>query len=124
MFKKLIITCALALMASSAMAYEYCSGTVQSITARTSAEATYLTLNLDTGGRSSAARIGGGDKYLDRLAVTKKIDDNQAVQIDLIIAAYLNGKKVFLELDTNGYYFNSCSDFEIGTPVRYVKLGS
>ena len=121
---KILIAATLCAASSFSSAYEYCSGKVQSITTRTSGEGTYVDLKLSDGAVSGKARIGGGDKYLDRLELTKKVDDNQAVQIELVLTAYVNSKTVFLELDTSGYNFNSCSDFDPGIPVRYVKIGA
>ena len=121
---KILLAATLCAASSMSSAYEYCSGKVQSITTRTSGEGTYVDLKLSDGEVSGKARIGGGDKYLDRLELTKKVDDNQAVQIDLILTAYVHSKTVYLELDTKGYNFNSCSDFDPGVPVRYVKIGA
>ena len=90
---------------------KYCEGTVSEIVTRDSSEATYVKLNTNTG-ETSWARIGGSDGY----------NDYQEVQISMLLSAYVAQLNVQLELKTDGYEFNSCQDFEIKLPVRFVRF--
>ena len=103
---------ALIALTSSASALEYCKGTVKTLVTRDNYQATYVTLNT-TAGESGEAKVGGFAKY----------SDNEKIQVQMLIDAFMNGKKVNLELDTTGRYFNSCTDFASGMPVRFVGLG-
>lgn len=99
-------------LSNSAFALEYCKGTIKTLVTRDNYQATYVTLNTASG-ESGEAKVGGFVKY----------SDNEKIQVQMLLDAYMNGKKVNLELDTTGRYFGSCTDFESGIPVRYVGLG-
>lgn len=108
--KKCVITLGLLLLRPIFAELKYCSGTVEEITVRDSHEATHVVLKTASG-RSGYARIGS-DEY----------SANQEIQVSILLAAYLNGQLVELELNTNGYFFDSCENFEVGLPVRFVRL--
>ena len=90
---------------------KYCSGTIKEIITRDSTEATYIVLSTSDG-VSGAAKIGDSNGY----------NDYQKVQISMLIAAYMSNKRVSLELNTTGFSFNSCTDFQTGIPVRFVMF--
>lgn len=110
--KKIAAGIALLTLATSASALEYCKGAVKTLVTRDNYQATFVTLNT-TAGETSEAKIGGLATY----------SDNEKIQVQMLIDAYINSKRVTLELDTTGRYFGSCTDFETGTPVRFVGYG-
>lgn len=122
----------LALMLAASVSYadfEVCSGKVKSLLVRDSQEGTQVTLTLNSGETTGRARIGGFKKlpgflYGGPISEAKTYNDNQLLQIDLLRDAIKNDLTVFVELETDGYTFNGCNDFEYGLPVRYVAIGN
>lgn len=89
----------------------YCYGKVKQIITRDSAEATEVALE-SSEGTSGYARIGDSTGY----------SDQQRAQLSMLISAYMAGKEVKLELNTKGFSFENCTNFERGIPVRFVML--
>jgi len=90
---------------------EYCEGTVSEIVTRNSSEATYIKLSTKQGA-TGWAKIGDGNGY----------NEYQQMQISMLLAAYMSKVNVQLELQTDGYEFNSCQNFQTGLPVRFVRF--
>ncbi len=90
---------------------EYCSGTIKELITRDSNEATYVILNTNNG-TSGSAKIGGSNGYTE----------HEKIQVSMLLAAYMAGKNINIELDTSGYTFNSCESFDTGTPLRFVRF--
>lgn len=94
---------------------KYCGGKVVDIITRDADEATHVRLRL-------SSENGGGITGYARIGDEKGYNDYQTVQVSMLLAAFMAGKSVTLELLTPGYEFNSCADFQRGLPVRNVRL--
>lgn len=115
-------------LASSAYAdFAYCSGKVASIVTRGTAQATYIKLdNNNTGVVTNNMRIGGMDLLIGgrRTVLDPYYSTFEQVQLQMVFDAYYAEETVTIELDTDGFTFNGCTDFEDGIPVRFVGVGS
>lgn len=114
------------LLASSAYAdFVYCSGKVASIVTRATAQATYIKLNNNNSGEvTDNMRIGGRQLFVGRRTVVDPYYSTlDQAQLQMVFGAYYEGETVTIELDTDGYTFNGCTDFEDGIPVRFVGVG-
>jgi hypothetical protein len=93
---------------------QYCSGKIVDLVSRNSHEGVQVRLELKGSNDTS--------NFAAILSPSSQLNDNQKVQISFLLSAYMAGKEVQLELNPNGYTFNSCSDFQNGLPIRFVRF--
>lgn len=94
--------------------FKYCSGKIIDLVSRNTSEGVQVRIELTDG--------SGVSNYAAISSPSSELNDNQKTQISILLAAYMSSEEVNLELRTNGYTFNSCTDFQNGLPIRFVRL--